>query len=201
MSEDLESASDAVISGPQIIGILCLGVLCLAVIIMLIWIFGNGEWQVYFRDPAAVYDFSPLAGFVSHLGVFLLVVSGVIGIFASLHARRDRRLLLFVGSFSILLATDDFFMLHEEVFPRALGVAESYTYAVYALIGVLILALNARTLLGLRHIGLYASLALLTMSIVFDFIEGSSNTAEDSFKFLGFLMWCCYWSVRAHRAL
>ncbi|QFU10360.1 hypothetical protein PARPLA_03348 [Rhodobacteraceae bacterium THAF1] len=154
---------------------------------------------VYFRDPAASFGFTPLAGMISHLGVFALAGSGVICIFASNFSASARGLLRAAGTFSLLIAVDDFFMLHEDILPR-LGVSELVTYAIYGGFAGLIGVAFRTKLLGSAHFGLHIAIAFLAASVVYDMVAEFSQTQaviEDSLKFIGLVMWSAYWIKRA----
>ena len=158
----------------------------------------------YVRDPAATFSFSPLAGIISHLGVFALLTAGTINVFAFFHANRDKLFLLFAGLFSLVIAMDDFFMLHEEIIPYKIGIPEIYVMASYGLFFIVVCLMFRSSVIGLSHVGLYASLCLLLASVIVDLVlEYSEKQAilEDSFKFIGLIVWSIYWIRRAHFAM
>lgn len=62
----------------------------------------------YLRDPAATFGFSPFAGLISNIGVFVLFSAGAISVFSFFQARQDRFLIFWVGLLSIFIAIDDF---------------------------------------------------------------------------------------------
>ncbi|MBM3604660.1 MAG: hypothetical protein FJX25_07850 [Alphaproteobacteria bacterium] len=164
----------------------------------------NTPLDVYLRDPAATYAFTPLAGLISHIGVFAVSAAGVICIFASFHLSRGRSLLVLAGAFNLLIAMDDFFMLHEEILPRALGVAESLVLLAYGAIAGVIFLIFRSSLTGRAHLGLCAAAALLAASVLADNVMPYSMEqviVEDGLKFLGLMVWSVYWTRRAHLAL
>lgn len=157
--------------------------------------------SVYFRDPAATYGFNPLAGLISHIGVFLLSATGVVSMFASLHTRIDKPLFLWIGLFSLMIAVDDFFMLHEVMVPRLMGIPEIYVLAFYAAFAALFFFGFRRSLIGRKQLGLYVGVGLLASSILVDLVMDYSEyqvVMEDSLKFLGLVVWSAYWLRRAH---
>lgn len=164
----------------------------------------GGDIVLYLRDPAATFGFTPFAGLFSHIGVFALATAGVIGIFAFFHVHQDKSLLLWAGLFSLLIAIDDFFMLHENIVPRVLGISEAYVLAFYGLFSFVIFAAFRSSLTGKAHVGLYAALSLLAASVLCDIVMVYSERQvmlEDSLKFSGLLVWSTYWVRRAHHAV
>ena len=151
----------------------------------------------YFRDPAATFGFSPFAGLISNVGIFALFAAGAISIFSSFHTENDKVLLSCSGVFTTLIAIDDFFMLHEDIIPRKLGVSESYVYIFYGILAVTILIYCRRAILGKEHIGLYVSASFLAFSGIVDVIIDHVEI-EDTFKFLGITVWAAYWIRRSH---
>ncbi|MBS1302151.1 hypothetical protein [Loktanella sp. SALINAS62] len=161
---------------------------------------GNNPVSLYLRDPAAVFGFSPLAGIISHLGVFALLTAGAICIFASLHSPLSKRLLFWVGVFSLLLGIDDFFMVHEDLAGR-IGLSEILFFAAYGLFAITIFFVFRSSLVGKSHAGLYVGLTLLAASVAIDVRLDYSEVqvmVEDSVKFAGLILWSIYWVRRAH---
>jgi hypothetical protein len=159
--------------------------------------------SMYLRDPAAVFEFTPLAGMISHFGVFSMIGCGSILLFASHRAGKDGPLLFWIGIFSLMIALDDFFMIHEDIAPRTLGIDESYVISLYGLFALAVFIGFRNALIGSAHSGLYAALALLGASVlvdaVFAFSEGQV-VFEDSLKFVGLIVWSAYWVRRAQLA-
>ncbi|KKM76273.1 hypothetical protein LCGC14_1381860 [marine sediment metagenome] len=58
-----------------------------------------------------------------------------------------------MGAFSLLIAADDFFKLHDAVLPRLFGMPELLTYAIYAGTALLIAASFWRSLVRSTHVG------------------------------------------------
>lgn len=171
---------------------------------LLLWGHSNGRPpHVLLRDPATTFDFWPFAGLVSHLGVGALWAAGAICAFAAAHAPGSRALLLGFGAFSVLLAVDDLFMLHESFWPRR-GVSDTVVQAAYGLIGVALLIRFRHEVRGVEHLALYAAMAFLATSLGLDVVlEHSLRQVifEDVAKFMGLLLWSAYWISRAHGAL
>jgi hypothetical protein len=158
---------------------------------------------LYVQDPAAVFAFTPLAGFISHLGVFALFAAGAICVFSSFHVAHRFGLLFWVGLFSMVIAADDFFMVHEVLAPRV-GVPELAVFGIYGLSALAILVRFRRLLSGKGHMALYLATLLLAGSVLLDLALEYSDAqviAEDSLKFVGLMLWSAYWLRRAHLAM
>jgi hypothetical protein len=159
---------------------------------------------VYLRDPSATFGFPPLAGFISTLGVFAMVGAGVICILCMRHGGADRQLLGGIGVLSLAVAADDFFMFHEGIGPNVLGVPESVVFLAYAAGAGWLVFRFPKALLGRAHLGLYASLVLLGLSVWTDRAFDYGPTViifEDGFKFVGLVLWSAYWVRRADLSL
>lgn len=84
------------------------------------------------RDPAATLDGPWYTGIISTTSIVVLVVGAGIALFsASLLRESPRGLLAGLGCLVLLIAIDDQFMLHEEVFPLV-GIGSIATGAFYA---------------------------------------------------------------------
>lgn len=151
------------------------------------------------RDPTAVAGVPFYVGFISNLGVLLWWTSAVVGIGAAFCAwqRSDSlrwvRFFTLFGMFSALLALDDLFQLHENLFPSFLGVPEKVVIASY---GVLLAALLSGYFDIIRSTDsfyLWFALTLFALSVGIDRVPGHilpyHHLFEDGFKFLGISGW------------
>lgn len=147
------------------------------------------------RDPAAIYDFPVLAGVVSVMGVGLVLVTAAVLIFASSLRVPQRGLMAAAGAFSVILALDDQFLLHERVLPKMLGVPELVVVSVYALIGLGILIAAYGQLGRQVLIGILPALVLLGGSLVADLWPWgrASYSTEDLLKLGGYGAWAGFW--------
>lgn len=155
--------------------------------------------EVLLRDPSQRLGYWPFAGAISYLGILAMWAAGVVCAFASLHAHEDRALLMLVGAYSKLLATDDLFVLHEYFWPRR-GIPTVVAQAAYLAIGASILLGAWKTIRGWENVPLHVALVLLGASLALDLIMPYSTgqlMVEDSFKFVGLLLWSAYWIARA----
>lgn len=159
--------------------------------------------DVIVRDPAASYRFWPFAGILSHLGVFLMIATSAICLFASLVTRTGARMLLAIGLFSGYFAMDDFFMLHEAFFPRR-GVPETAVLGALAGSAALIMIAFRDHFLNRKAIAIWASALVLVSSSGVDVFATYSLlhlVAEDGLKFVGISLWALHWILVARATL
>ena len=154
------------------------------------------------RDAAQVTDQSSFLGFVSNIGVWLWVAAATLGLFAGLMYRSQapsslRQLLLLCGLLSLLLALDDFFMLHDNY------LEQEVFYALYAVLLLAILARHNRDILQVDPVAFVVAGSLLALSIMTDITQNSlplgywiTQVSEEAFKFGGIATWL-YFTVKA----
>lgn len=161
--------------------------------------------SAYTRDPLAVVaaDAPFYMGFVSNLGALIWAAGAVLALFGGygIHAGSGKgRFLVVAGWFSLLLAIDDMFMLHD-VLHEPLGVDGSYVYGVLGLFGVwryrrVLLERTNFPLFALAFggLGLSAGMDGITHTFGLYHLPGTSFI-EDAFKFMGI----CFWMTFAWR--
>jgi hypothetical protein len=160
------------------------------------------------RDAADLYNFHPLIGVLSNIGLLLWTASAAI-LFFSAHlikdvpeAREERATLKRFGVLSSILLVDDLFLIHEQVAPRNLKISEKLTYMIYgaAFLGFL---WRSRAVLLRSHIEvLVAALASFALSVGLDVLPNwlpqYHYALEDSPKFVGIGLWTAFF-VRLSR--
>jgi hypothetical protein len=159
--------------------------------------------DVILRDPAATFRFWPFAGILSHLGVFMMIATSAICLFASLFTRANARLLLAIGLFSGYFAMDDFFMLHETFFPRR-GVPETVVLCALAAAAALIMIAFRDHFLNRKAIAIWASILVLILSVGVDVFAQYSAlhlVVEDGLKFVGIALWALHWTLVARASI
>lgn len=153
--------------------------------------------KVLVRDPAAEFDFPPYAGFFSHMGISFLVATAAVTFFAAMVAGqfngRYSIPLLATSLFSIFLAIDDLFMLHE----LASRFGEVVFFACLGLAMCVILFLLAKNANDHDLRGLYWAIGFLGLSAVADLLKIYGPFAywlEDFSKLAGLGAWLAFWS-------
>lgn len=160
--------------------------------------------KVLFADPAETTGANPFTGGISIFSDMVWFATGAVCLFgAALPRGRGAWFLLSAGALSMLLSLDDFFLLHEVVFPRYVGIGERYVKAFYLVAaGAYVLAFH-RFLRGLRWPALILACACFTVSMAIDTIaigrflpvlpDGIMfYVVEDGFKVLGIFLWAAF---------
>jgi hypothetical protein len=113
-----------------------------------------------------------------------------------------RSFLIASGAVSLWLGLDDMFVLHETAFPTYLGVPESVTLAVYAVVLLMYLLAFFQTLASTHYVLFVMAGAFFVLSVGLDVFDPLSALGdyfvEDCAKLTGILSWLVYfWSTGA----
>jgi hypothetical protein len=153
------------------------------------------------RDPAQQTGQSSFLGFISNVGVWMWICSGAICLFsASIGGIADQQklkeLLILIGLFSLLLAVDDFFLLHDRYLPQ------KPVFLFYAVFALTLMVRYFRRIMEIEGFAFLSAGGLLALSIYVDlnqrripFDYALVQTAEEGFKFVGAASWL-YFSCR-----
>lgn len=163
------------------------------------------------RDPVAVIGRPPYVGLISNAGIAGWAVSAALGLFGwmklrglSAHGSRAA-LLLGLALVALLLGIDDLAELHEEFFPKVLGLRERPVFLLYGL-GTAALLWRHRILIQ-RELPWPLGAACLgfAASIVFDQFPAFGGTfhhlLEDGAKVLGIACWALSTATLLSRGL
>jgi hypothetical protein len=157
------------------------------------------------RDPAAVARMPLYIGLLSNIGILFWAATVGVCLFSGWQlggsaARSERPFFVCAGLLTLLLALDDFFLFHEELMPRLLGIAEN-TYAIgYGAVVLGFLLVFRKRLLSSDYLLLLLALAMFAVSVGIDTLTGQtelSNLIEDGAKFSGILLWGLYFALTA----
>jgi len=155
------------------------------------------------RDFAQQMDESSLLGFLSSIGTWLWVSSAAIAFFGfatvkSVQGYRHKELLFLLGVFSLLLAIDDFFMIHDYY------IDQNICYGTYAVLAILLLVRHYNIIIEINGFGFILAGTLLALSILTDLVQDYlpfeySNTqiVEEGFKFTGGATWLYFVALAA----
>lgn len=153
------------------------------------------------RDPAQQTGQSSFLGFVSNIGVWLWICSGTICLFSAAIGgfateTKQKELLVLIGMLSLVLAADDFFLLHDRY------LHEKSVFLFYAVFAVTLLVRYFKRILEIDGFAFLLAGGLLALSIITDmsqrkipFDYATVQVAEDGFKFVGAASWL-YFSYR-----
>ncbi len=171
------------------------------------WLQSKVQLSILFRDVFVAASVEPYYGLFSNIGIFLwsataaiLLFSGTI-LFSVNQSHKYSKFLLSFGSLTLLLVIDDFFMLHEKVFPYLFKISEKVTFIVYGII-IIYLLFKFRKIFIKKHFSIFLiALGFLFLSIAIDqilptdsftFKKDDAYFFEDSLKFIGIISWCFY---------
>ena len=147
------------------------------------------------RDMVQSTGESSLLGFISNMGFWLWVSTIAICLFHGLTKDRSidpdvRELLLLLAGLSLLLAVDDFFLIHDRY------IEQNYCYAAYALLAILLLYRHYENILRIDGFAFGIAGTLLFCSILVDLTRRGIPMAyhhqqiiEEGFKFCGAASW------------
>ncbi|PSJ18897.1 hypothetical protein [Nitrosomonas supralitoralis] len=156
----------------------------------------------FFREPAAILKFNPFLGVMSNLGVLLWAFTAAICLFVAvlLIKRGSKKIglyLLYSATLTFVLLVDDFFLLHEHIFPRYLNVPEKVFYLAYILAMLFFFLLFARIILQTDYLILLIACGFLALSMLSDLVlrqTGIAVLVEDGFKLFGIVTWLIYFT-------
>lgn len=147
------------------------------------------------RDVMQQTEQSSLLGLVSSVNSWLWIAAATLCFFRyALQPRggdgRYRRLLLLMGSFSLFLGIDDFFLIHDNY------LAEGILLPLYAIFAITILLRYRRIIGQIDGTAFVIAAGLLAMSILVDAVQENlpmpyeyTQIAEEGFKFVGAAAW------------
>lgn len=158
------------------------------------------------RDPAQQSGESSFLGFVSNIGVWLWVSSVAICFFGAIAGNPtnkdgQKELLIFLGLLSLILAIDDFFLLHERY------VYQKGIFLFYAICGITLLVRHFKTIMEIDAFPFLLAGFLLATSVEIDINQRKIpmdyayvQVIEEGFKFIGSAIWLYFCArVAAYR--
>ncbi len=155
------------------------------------------------RDQASVLDGSPFHGLLSSIGVLLWSWTAAIALFcyALLRKSGDKSgfagFLLTGGLLTFILLIDDFFMLHDWILPRMLGISEHVVFLFYAVFILFYLVKFKQFIFERDYSLLLAAILFFALSLIVDSFPYSligkwHHLFEDGTKFFGIVSWFAY---------
>ncbi|MEX2575007.1 MAG: hypothetical protein WD317_11945 [Balneolaceae bacterium] len=187
-------------------GIILLSIylLCALLILFIFMISGilDIPYEHFTAEPAVIYNAHPFLGLASNIGVLMWCAAAAICFFtyASSENRYSGKESLFFfcsALLTTLLLFDDFFMLHEAIFPWYLGLQEETTYILYGIVVLIYLSYFRQQLLDSDYVFLAVAFIFLGLSVAADsFLPqyGLAYLVEDSFKLFGIATWLFYYA-------
>ena len=153
------------------------------------------------KDPAQLSEKSSFLGFISNIGVWLWVSSTAIAFFSAFSQKKKsnghrKELILLIGILSLILAVDDFFMIHDRY------INQYICYLGYAVCAGALLIRHYKTIFEVNGVVFLLAGALLGLSIFVDVTQdyiplpyNIVQVFEEGFKFVGAATWlyfCCH---------
>ncbi len=147
------------------------------------------------RDPAQQTGLSSFLGFVSNIGVWLWVSSAAICCFSLVtnHSKfriAPTELIILLGTLSLLLAVDDFFLLHERY------VYQKGIFLFYAIFALSLLVRHYRKIIEIDGFSFLLAGVLLALSVELDINQrkipldyAHVQLIEEGCKFVGAAIW------------
>lgn len=168
--------------------------------------------RMLMQDTTTVLDAPFYIGSVSLLGLLLWSAATAVCLFVGLALVQEgewRRLLVWAGLLSALLAFDDAFLFHDEVVPIHAGIPGELVGIAYV-VGTLALVVRFRSVIARSNWVLLAvALGLFGVSAAIDVLSsrlsevvpsGAVTLAEDGPKLLGIGTWLAYFVSAARQA-
>ncbi len=158
------------------------------------------------RDPAQQSGASSFLGFLSNIGIWLWISSAAISFFFAMtnniFGRKNLKGLLFLtGMLSILLAVDDFFMIHDRY------VNQNICYLIYAILLGSLFIRHFKMIIAIDGFAFLSTGIFLASSIFTDLIQARiplnyeyTQVIEEGFKFIGAATWL-YFNCRVASSL
>jgi hypothetical protein len=159
------------------------------------------------RDPSNITRQPFYLGLLSNVGVLMWCAAAVICFFAAT-LTPDRQMRLFLtcsGLLTALLGLDDFFVLHETVFPVYLGVNERIVVGFYGVATLAYLVAFRKTILQTDFILLLVAFFFFAWSLSLDFRfmfrTPFDEVLDDGLKLVGVANWFAYYARTSRQAV
>jgi hypothetical protein len=162
----------------------------------LIWLKTSGFSIVeILRDPAQQTGASSFIGFLSNIGVWLWVSATAISFFAAFalfpnNKNPFREFTILLGGLSLVLAVDDFFLIHDRYIPQ------TYAYLFYGIYASTLMVRHYKTILRVDVSAFLMAGAFMALSVFIDLSQKyspfgytASQVLEEGFKFTGGALW------------
>lgn len=160
----------------------------------------------FMSDPSSITNVSPFIGIISNFGVLLWCTSAVICLFSWIvlnHRSYETEFSNFIlcsGLMTVLLLIDDFFRLHEYIFPKFLGLPEKIVIMGYGTLILFGLIKFRKCILKTEYLILLVAIGFFGLSLIVDSFQNDIEQLvgqwrilfEDGFKILGIVSWLSY---------
>lgn len=160
------------------------------------------------RDLYSIAETPVYAGLLSNIGAFLWCAAAAVSFFAwaVTPSARKEAFLLATGGLSVMLLADDFWMFHEWLAPRFLGIREEAVFVTYGVLMVLYAVRYRQHILTVAPGFFLMALGTFALVEILDFFEPEDAEdwryyLEDGLKIFGIVTWLAFAAAAAAAAL
>lgn len=164
----------------------------------------NGiELDHFTQDPSTIMNAPFYLGFFSYVGILFWAGSATLCFFTRYMLPRSeslaevKRFLLASGLLTLLMMTDDLFLLHEDVFPNYLHIQEGIVYIIYVNLFIYYIFYFREELLRSEFLVLGLAYAMIGTSQFVDELPmpiPEDSFLEDAVKLFGIMTWFIYYT-------
>ena len=177
------------------------------VVVAIVALKGNIPIGLFMSDPTTWTQVPFYTGIVSNVGILLMTSACAILLFGFFLIKdssglvSERRMFLVFGLYTLYLTLDDFFLIHEDILKRGIGIPEEITFPTYFLILAVCILVFSKKLLRSNYWIFILALVLLALSVVLDLSEPILRDLiddlpvkyfEEGFKLAGLATWAFY---------
>ena len=188
----------------RIIALTLAGALTLLALLLALAVTSGMEPWKLFADATSVANNNPLSSAISSLSIMSWTAAAAVTLLAGAvavthQAQAESRFLVFFGAWSLLLAVDDQFLLHEWYVPMLPFGGQSLYVVGYGIVFIGFVLTQWATLQRQSPLLFATAVAFLLGSVCFDTAADAfgfkpvwAGPTEDSLKFLGVVLWLSY---------
>ena len=163
-------------------------------------------FEILSRDPIQTLNGKPYIGIISNIGIIFWCLTSAILLYSARilsllkGPRKKTSFLLITGLLTLLMLSDDLFLIHDVVFPEYLNMDEKVIIVFYGLLFIAIFAYYREIILKTDYILLILAFSSLGSSVVTDIIDALGIDVaqlyliEDGLKFMGIIAWFAYFT-------
>lgn len=181
---------------------------------------GKKPIELFVKDTNAIAGVPFYFGAISNIGIILWCATASVCLLTSLilhtvsRFKVKKKFLFNAGFFTLFLMLDDFFLIHESIFPHYLGLSANILFLAYGVMTFGLLLHYRKVIYQTNYAFIFMSLFFFAGSVVVDklhdygllFLFGTNSDGfqyflEDSFKLLGITGWFSYFVLVCHATL
>jgi hypothetical protein len=161
------------------------------------------ELDHFTQDPSTIMNAPFYLGFFSYIGILFWAGTATLCFFSrsllgdSENNESARKFLLASGLLTLLMMSDDLFLLHEDVFPNYLGIQEGIVYIIYMNAIIYYIYAFRNQLLNSEYLVLGTAFGLIGISQFVDMLPmpiPEDSFLEDAIKLFGVMSWFIYYT-------